>query len=204
MFLAGKFDPSFERITRIFNIIPFDLAITVPLVFAFDKRLGHTFFKSGVVRVLLVVFCIFLAGWFIKEAPGRLTKIQYTKTYSLSQLDKNAQLYGLIREKIPAGSTVMMNAGMTTWWTTYFPHYIVAHAFEFVLPPNMDQRERASDVKSFFESSLTDKSIDILKKYKVNYVFILPNELQNKDFKKYKVFEPVETNPSFSIYKVLF
>lgn len=204
LYIAAKFNPCYERITRIFNIIPFEFAVTFPFVFTFDKTKEKSFLQSNLSRIVLICFCIFFCIFLIKTAPQKLKKIVYKKEFSLSQLDKNKQLYELVREKIPPGSTVLVNIGLTTWWTTYFPHYIVAHTFDFVLPPNIDQTDRVNEVKYFYQNELGEKSIEILKKYKVDYIFILPEELKNKDFKKYNYFETVYSSPYFYIYKVKF
>lgn len=202
LYIGGIANPAYERITRIYNILPVELAAVFPFMYAFDKTRMKTVLSSAFARILLVCGGIYLLVFFVQQIPPRLEKIQFTKAYSLEQIKKNEQLYSLIREKIPSGSTVMVNLPLTTWWTTYFSHYIVAHTFDFILPPNIDQRPRQDDVKFFYASELSDKSIEILKKYNVNYIFILQNEFANKKFEKYKVFEPVFTADQFRIYKV--
>jgi hypothetical protein len=150
---------------------------------------------------LFAVFFV-LAAVFFKDFPKRLSKIVYTKQYSLNQLDANGKFYDMVRSNIPKGSVVMVNLPMTTWWTTYFPHYIVAHAFDFVLPPNIDPVPRKEDVKYFYSNPVGAKSINILEKYGVEYVVFNSDKLNLESEDYGKIFKPLYVSPRFSIYKL--
>lgn len=196
LYIGGKVHPGYERITRIFDVIPFAL----PLVFPF-----YIADKNKLMRSLRPVFIIAVSGTMLmlaKDIPARLKKIVYTKEFSLEQLDKSGNFYGAIRKVIPIGSTVMVNTPLTTWWTTYFSHYIVAHAFDFVLPPNIDQTKRKEDVGYFYKNPIDERSLAILNNYKVEYVFFLDSDLVNKNVEKFPEFELAYHSNGFAIYKL--
>lgn len=111
-------------------------------------------------------------------------------------------LYEAVNSVIPAGSVVMINLPLTTWWVTYFPHYIVAHVFDFVLTPNIDETRKKNDVQYFYANPLGEASLEILKKYSVSYVFMLAQETAGKGIEKASYLKPVLVNNMFSIYKV--
>ena len=132
--------------------------------------------------------------------PAKLRAIDYTKEYSLNYIDQNARAFDMISAAIPAGSIVMIPLSMTTWWTTYFPHYIIGHVFDFVLPPNIDQTGRKDDIKEYYADPTRFGAADILVKWKVDYVVFNTSELKSpieNDF-----LSLVTRNPFIHIYKV--
>lgn len=200
MKLGGIVHPAYERITRLYNIIPFTLAITFPfsLVAAYKSRNAVA---SSLLKILLAANLVVIAVLFVK-APQRLKQIVFTKNYSNSQLENNTPFYDSIRAAIPAGSTVMINLPLSTWWTTYFPHYIVAHAFDFVLPPNINQTPRKEDVRSFYSHPADDNSRALLARYKTDYLVLTATEAQIVQPQNAGYLHPISISGMVHIYKV--
>ena len=195
---GGILQPSYERITRLYNIIPFALMLAYPLSRAFENNGNYLRKYRRYIAIALVAALAFT----LKDVPKRLGAIVYNKSNSLLELGRNKPLYDLIRAHIPAGSVVMINEPLTTWWTTYFPHYIVAHAFGFVLPPNMDQTQRKKDLADFYANPFSSQGEEILRKYDVSYIFFMAAELKPFDAAKAGFLERVYANPQFEIFKV--
>jgi hypothetical protein len=194
--IGYKIHPTLERVTRLYTIIPFCMALVFPLYLA-DRHKQLSKFKP-IFWITVIAILIFLA----KDAPKRLGEIVYTKSFSLEQLDQRKGFDQAIRSSIPSGSTVMLNLPFTTWWTTYYSHFIVAHAFNFVLPPNIDQSQRQADVKYYYQNPLDAKSAEILKKYGVDYVFFLNREIAGKNLNGAAYLKLVGQNQMFTIYRV--
>lgn len=201
MRLGAAVHPPLERVTRMFYVIPLCLGVVYPLWTVFKKEYsGDVWVRRMKYPVIALIALITLL--LLKDVPSRLKQIEFTKEYSLTSLERNAQLYKFIGDAIPAGSVVMVNLPFTTWWTTYLPHYIVAHVFDFVISPSYDQTLRKDDVKYFYESPLGPRSAEILKKHGVDYVFFLSSEMQNKALENAGYLAPKASNQMFSIYKV--
>ena len=163
--------PPMERITRLYNIVPFCMALVFPLYMA-ERSPKLAKFRGVFILILAAVFVLML-----KEVPKRLGEIEFNKQKSLESLSQNAMFYNTVRDTIPAGSVDMLNLPLTTWWTTYFPHYIVAHYFAFIFPPNIDETDRLSDVKQYYSDPYDSRAEEILRRYGVNYVFFLNREI---------------------------
>ncbi|MBN1622346.1 MAG: hypothetical protein JW871_07125 [Endomicrobiales bacterium] len=196
MRFGGMINPMFERITRLHNIVPFCIAMVIPFEYIYRKR----FKKNGMIAVLLLIGVLFVLLLQIKSVPERLKKIVYTKEYSLKQLEGNKGFHDIVKQTIPDGSIVLVDLPYTTWWTTYFPHYIVAHTFPFVFPPNIDPTQRHDDVEYFYKSPFNEKSREIVSKYNVDYVVFF-----NKDMEKVPSYlKPAYTSAQLKIFKVDF
>lgn len=191
LYLGGKFHPSYERITRLYNVIPFCLSVTFPFELFFSG-------KNRIINYILVLVSITAVMYTSKDVKKRLDNIVFTKQYSLTQLHNNDAFYKNVRSKVPHGSTVMMDLSLTTWWTTYFSHYIIAHAFDMHVPPNFYQGDRKEDVKMFYNDPLSPKSMEILKKYGVEYVIFTSEGVKDRVSHLKSVF----VSSRFSIYKV--
>jgi hypothetical protein len=194
--IGYKIHPALERVTRLYTIVPFCMALVFPLYIAGKYKQLSRFKPAFWIAIIAVL--VLLA----KDAPKRLGGIVYTKAYSLELLDQRKGFDQAIRSSIPSGSTVMVNLPFTTWWTTYYSHFIVAHAFSFVLPPNIDQTQRQEDVKHYYQDPLNAGSADILKKYGVDYVFFLNREITGRNMNTAAYLKLVTQNQMFAIYKV--
>ena len=193
--LVRKFHPSLDRIYRIVEIVPYPL-ITGFIVYRACCFLG----KSRLLKILGIVVVLLLSV----PVKHRLSGVVHTRIRSIESMEQNGMFFGLVRHLIPPGSVVLIDMPKSTFWTTYFSHYIVAHAFNCVLPPNVDQTGRVEDVNYFFGNPLTSRSMEILEKYGVDYLFIDKNYAKNKDFtKEENTFRNVFESGMFDIYKVI-
>jgi hypothetical protein len=197
LLLGGKLFPAYERITRLYNVLPFSLAFVFPL-YILDREKRYDKYKFIFITAIVIA-----AGFMIKDIGPKHSKIVYTKAGSLSELERSDRFYSIIRANIPVGSVALVNLPLTTWWTTYFSHYIVAHAFDFVLPPNIDQTQRKQDVEYFYKNPLDQRSLDIVRTYKVEYVFFSDNELANKNIQNFPEFQPLYHANGFAIFKIV-
>ncbi|MFH1369298.1 MAG: hypothetical protein ABII64_09250 [Elusimicrobiota bacterium] len=200
MKIASYVHPPLERVTRLNVIVPFLAASLYPLSLFYGRESSARAFSPR-IKTAIVVFLVLTVVLLVKESPKRLSQVVYTKQYSLEQLDRNESFYGAIRNAVPPESVVMVNLPLTTWWTTYFPHYIVAHYFDFVLPPNVNQTKRKEDVNRFYSSALDGKSEQILRTYGVDYVFFLAAEAKGKNIEGSGYLMPVLSNNMFIICK---
>lgn len=194
--IGYKIHPPMERITRLYTIVPYCMALIFPLYMA-GRSPGLKKFRPLFILVIAAVLALLL-----KDSPKRHEAIVFNKQKSLESLETNAGFYSAVRGAIPAGSVVMMNTALTTWWTTYFPHYIVDHAFKFIFPPNIDETERIKDADAYMADPLAKGTEATLRKYRVNYVFFLAQDLKGRDMSRAKYLAPVMSNQMFSIYKV--
>jgi hypothetical protein len=194
--LGFKIHPPMERITRLYTLIPFCMALIFPLYIS-GKHKRFSALKPVFILIIAAVLLMLL-----KDSPKRLGAITFTKQQSLQSLESNAMFYKVIRDAIPAGSVVMLNTPLTTWWTTYFPHYIVDHAFPFIFPPNIDETERVKDVNKYFADPLDKGAEGTLREYKVNYVFFLNSDIKGRNMASAKYLDLVLTNQMFTIYRV--
>jgi len=200
MKLGGIVHPAYERITRLYNVIPLALAAAFPFSLAAAYK-SKGVIASSLLRILMAANLIVIALLLVK-APSRLKQIVFTKNYSISQLENATPFYESVRAAIPAGSTVMINLPLSTWWTTYFPHYIVAHAFDFVLPPNINQTPRKEDVRSLYSHPADDSSGAILERYHADYLVLTATEAQIVQPQNAVYLHPVSTSGMIHIYKV--
>lgn len=168
------FHPPMDRIYRLVEIIPFEYIVGYILYRAYIYYYNVKSKTANLLKNYKFHYIVILTLMISIFNPIRdiFSSIEFTKKSSYKKLEDFSNPVSIVREYIPSGSTVLIDFDYATFWTAYFPHYIVACTLYGVLPPNVDQTERVKFIEDVLANSLNDKNISKLNEYQVNYILL--------------------------------